>query len=317
MKMCSGAKVASILCTLAIVLHCLAPPEASADVSLKVWPTTLEMTVSEGQTAELVVNVENAGDEIVRLSVYAMDYTVDRDGNYSFSEPVHDTYSCAAWISPDASVFDLAPGETRATTVSISVPENIEPGEHHSAVFFEQLSDVSQGTSVSVGARMACLLYVTIPRVTDAEVTTDANIAQVILPGWAEGSHVNIGALIRNSGNVHLTLAARAYLTNFRGSPIGEADLGQAVILPGGERLLEATWADLPLFGRVSARVVIGYHDSQGELVNKETSVNFQVVPWKTIMVVVLCLTIIGLAVFIVVRRFRFRLALERRCPPY
>ncbi len=312
-----GAKAArASLCCAVLLGWCLVSSRAAADVSLRVWPTALEMTVSEGQIAERVVYVENAGDEWVHLRVYALDYTMDMDGTYHFLEPGGQTYSCATWVNLDAAAFDLAPGETRAVSLSIRVPAHVEPGEHYSAVFFEQSTQAGQGTSVSVGARVASLLYVVVPAVTDAEVMANADIVRVILPGLIGGGPLKAGVLVRNSGNVHLTVAARAYFTDFRGSQVGETDLGQAVILPGGERILEVVWDDVPWFGRVKARVVIGYYNNQGELVNKENSANFQVIPWKVIMAVALPLCLIGLAAFVVARRFRFRLFLERRVRP-
>lgn len=301
------------LCLLMLLPGCLAPPEASAEVSLKLWPTRFEVLIKEGETAALVVNVQNGCDEPVHLRVYAMDFTVGANGTYHFSEPGHQTYSCSTWISTDQLDFGLAPRETKAVNTTVHVPEQIEPGGHYAAVFFEQAGDPGQGTSVSVGARVACLIYVTVPGVTDADIIAAAEIVQIILPGWIERGPVKVGTLVRNSGNVHLTVAARVYLGDFRGSHAGEVDLGQVIVLPGGERMLEGTWEDLPLFGKVRAKVVIGYHDDHGELVNKEASASFQVVPWKVIMALALPFILTGLAALIIVRKFRFRLKMERR----
>jgi len=303
----------TLSCLLMVLTSCLAPPPVSAQVSLKIWPTTLELSVAEGQTVEGIVSVENAGDETVHLIVYALDYAVDASGSYVFSQPTHSTYSCSAWVETDFHSFDLAPGKTQAVTVTVRVPSHVEPGGHYSALLFEQTSDIGSGTAISVGARLACLLYATVPGVTDAEIVANAEIAQLVLPGWTDGGPIGVSALVRNSGNVHLTVAARAYFTDLRGSHIGEIDLGQVVVLPGGERLLGSIWNDLPIFGRVTARVVIGYRDAEGALVNKEASANFQIVPWKVIMATVCPLVLVGATVFVVSRKCRLRLSLERR----
>jgi hypothetical protein len=308
-----GKAVGAVLCALMFLTGCLTPPQAAAEVVLKLWPTRLELVVPEGGTVTRVVNLENAGDEPVCLNVYAMDFTVGQDGAYLFSEPGHQTYSCTQWISIDQSDLSLAPGETRSVELTVIVPDRVEPGGHYAAVFFEQSGDTGEGTSVVVGARMACLVYVTVPGVTDADITTAVEILHLTVPGWIKGGPVRAGAVVRNSGNVHLTVAAKAYVADLRGTHIGDVDLGQVIILPGGERLFEGTWDDLPLFGRFRATVVIGYHDEHGRLVNKEASADFQVVPWKVIMAVGLPLCILGLAILIVARRFRFRLKMERK----
>ena len=302
-----------VLLAFAVALSWLHPSQVSGDVCLKVWPTSLEVCVAEGEAAGCVVNVQNEGDEPIDLRVYALDYSIGTYGDYHFSEPALQSYSCATWLDIDAPVLHLKPGESRAATVSVRVPERVEPGEHHAALFFEQVTESGEGTGVSVAGRVASLLYVTVPGASDAQIVASADILQLILPGWTDGRPVKICALVRNAGNVHLTIAAKAYFTDFRGNQAGETDLGQAVVLPGDDRIMEATWENPPLFGRIKARVVIGYLDDQGALVNKEANANFQVIPWKLIMAVGLPFIIIGLAALVLSRRFRLRLSMERR----
>ena len=166
---------------------------------------------------------------------------------------------------------------------------------------------------MAIASRIPSLLYLTIPGTTDADIVTEAEIASILLPGWVEKGPVDAGVVVRNTGNVHLPIAAKAYFTDFRGREIGELDLGQTIVLPGAERALTATLEKLPFFGRVQTRAVIGYLDENNELVNKSTARSFQIIPWKVIMAVLVSLALIAIAIWRFRRKFKLRLKLEPR----
>ena len=64
--------------------------------------------------------------------------------------------------------------------------------------------------------------YLTIPGVTEADVVAKAEIVSLSFPGWAVGGPVKIAVLVRNTGNVHLDIATKAYLYGLWGRKIGE-----------------------------------------------------------------------------------------------
>jgi hypothetical protein len=130
------------------------------------------------------------------------------------------------------------------------------------------------------------------------------------VPGIVEGGPVETGVVVRNSGNVHVTAAAKAYFADTWGKN-SELDLGQVIILPGGERTMKSVWQEAPFLGRVKMSIVVGYFDGQGELVNKSRTATFWVIPWKLLGGIVAGATI-AIAVFWRLRK-RYRLRLERR----
>jgi hypothetical protein len=274
----------------------------------------MDLNMNLGEAIERVVNVENHSSEPACFHVYAMDFSVDRDGDFTFSEPGYESYSCTTWLTIREPDFDLSPDETKTVKVTISVPQEVEPGGHYAAVFVESAPPQPQpGVSVAIANRIPSLIYLTIPGTTDADIVTQAEIAAILLPGWVERGPVDVGVAVRNTGNVHLPIAAKAHFTDFRGGEIGELDLGQTIVLPGAERVLAATLEKLPFFGRVQTRVVIGYLDDNNEPVNKSTARSFQIIPWKVIMAVFVSLALIGIAIWRLRRKFRLRLPLERR----
>ena len=84
---------------------------------------------------ERVIEMENLGDESARIHAYVMDFSIDKNNNFVFSEPGHGSYSAARWLNIDEAYFDLAPGETRRVKVTILVPTEVEPGGHYAALF--------------------------------------------------------------------------------------------------------------------------------------------------------------------------------------
>jgi P pilus assembly chaperone PapD len=296
-----------LLLVAAIVMAC--PVHAAAQGGLKVWPTWVELTVNRGAQAGKTINVENQGGETIRVVAYARDFSIDREGNFVFSEPGHESYSAARWLSVEEIELEIAPGESREVEVRISAPSEVEPGGHYAALFFEAIPSANQG-AVSISARIPTLFYITVPGITEAEVIANADIASLLLPGFAGKGPVEAGVVVHNSGNVHLSVAARAHFSASLGGD-SELDLGQAVILPNSEGIIKSNWQQAPFFGKVRASVVIGYLDQKGELVNKSQTAEFWVVPWSLIGIIVGVMGVVVPAIVIVSRRYRLRM--ERR----
>jgi len=304
-------RIAATSLLLVLLLSLFSSPTL-AQGGIKVSPATIDLVVGRGQTTEEVISIENQGDSVARIRVYAMDFSIDKESNFAFSEPGHESYSCARWLTPDEAEFDLNPGETKEVKVTISVPSEVEPGGHYAALFFETTPvEAPPGVSVTIAGRIPSLFYLTIPGITEAEVFSDAEIVSLLLPGWVEKGPVETGVVVRNTGNIHLTIAAKAYFSGFRGENIGELDLGQVVVLPHSERIMKGSWEKTPLLSKVKASVVIGYFDQQGELVNKTQTADFWIIPWKLVVIIVVAL---GLLIVLIWRlRRRYRLRIERK----
>ena len=166
---------------------------------------------------------------------------------------------------------------------------------------------------VTISTRIPSLFYITVPGVTDADIVANAEIVSLILPGIVEKGPVDVGVVVRNSGNVHLTIAAEAYFSDLFGRN-SELDLGQVTVLPDGEGTLTGSWQEAPFIGRVRANFVIGYFDQHEELVNKSQRGEFWVFPWKHLAAIVAVVISLGLLTALLHRRYRFRL--ERRSGP-
>jgi hypothetical protein len=269
--------------------------------------------LERGEQTEVEINLENQDNEPKNFQLYPMDFSVNKDNQFIFSPPGEPSYSPSKWLSLSQEEILLPPGQRATIGVTIQVPLQVEPGGHYAALFVESAasSASSEGASVSIGIYLVSLFYLTIAGLTDAEIITNLEITSLILPGWVEGGSVDLGVEVHNSGNVHADFATKVWLSDFRGREIGELDLGQQVILPNGERVIQGEWNKLPLFGRVKVKATIGYFNQQGELVNKSQESYFWVIPWKLLVGIVL-----GIGLLYWLYRFlsrRYRLRVERK----
>jgi hypothetical protein len=239
-----------------------------------------------------------------------MDFRIGKENEFAFLEPGHESYSCSRWLSIGQTDFELAPGENRAVVVTISVPHDVEPGGHYAALLFETVpAEADQGTSVTISSRIASLFYLTIPGVTEADVVAKAEIVSLSFPGWAVGGPVKTAVLLRNTGNVHLDIATKAYLYGLWGRKIGELDLGQTVVLPGSERIVEGKWEKTPFLDRVKVNIVIGYFDEHGELVNESKTTTLWVTPsGEVVAAIVVPLALLPFLIWLLIRRYRLRI---------
>ncbi len=299
----------AILILLVAILLIFPPNPVQAQGGIKVWPTKVDLTIDEGEQAERIINVQNQGGETIGVSAYVMDFTIDKDNEFIFSQSGHESYSASKWFSADNTEFELAPGEREEVEVVIAVPNGIEPGGHYAALFFETVPSVSE-EGVSISTRIPSLFYITVPGVTDADIVTTADIVSLTLPGVVEKGPVGVRVVVQNMGNVHLTIAAKAYFSDLFGKD-SELDVGQITVLPDGEGTLTGSWQEAPFIGRVRTSAVIGYLDQYEELVNKSQRGGFWVIPWKHLAAIV---AVVGSLIVLAVlfhKRYRFRV--ERR----
>jgi len=298
-------KAVAIIVILLAIGFCVFPTSTSAQEGISVWPTRVEMMVNRGDEAGKTINVYNQGSEPIRVSAYAMDFSIERDGDFNFYEPGHQSYSASKWLNIEKADFELAPGESKEVKVVVSAPATVEPGGHYAALFFGAVPLGNQ-SAVLVSMRIPTLFYITIPGITGADVIANADILSLQLPGIAEKGPVEMGVVVRDSGKVHLTVAARAHFAACWGNA-SEVDLGQMVILPNSDGVLKGEWQRSPLFGRVRVSVVIGYLDQKGELVNKSQTTEFWVVPWSLIGIIVGVMGVMVPAIVVISRRYRLR----------
>lgn len=276
--------VIALMAVVSIAMLLVVAPGVSADASMGVVPAKLEMNVPRGDTRSSYITVFNKGDTPLDVTAYIMDYSIDKQNNFTFSEPGNETYSSAQWVTLTPTKFQIKPDSDFKVKVTIAVPSEVEPGGKYSIALFEATLPLQEGTTgVTSVLRVGTLILLTIPGVSDASIETSAEIGEV---GLFRGSPMHAKMVVRNTGNIHLNVAGQVDFYDWQGSYLSSLPLGEITILPHTERELSALWGKEPSWGKIRAVFTLGYIDKTGELRNITAQSEQWFIPFKMIGII-------------------------------
>ncbi len=240
---------------------------AQAPFDVAVFPSKIELNVIPGTNQEFAINVRNTGTADQVFKVYNMDYLIKSNNDFVFKEPGHYTYSCAKWISTEAPELLVPAGTTGSKKFVLSVPADAEPGGHYAVVFFEQTVPTREG-EVKARGRIGSTILVTVP----GEIVRKGKIESVsVTSSWFWPSRKVLGlpkrvtharVVVKNEGNVHLTVKGKLTYAPTFGWGTGSVRLGEITVLPGTTRYLDATLPNPPLLGSYKVRAEVSYGPS-------------------------------------------------------
>ncbi len=246
-----------------------------------------------------VTNSNNAeGDFAYKISVAP--YSVIGEEYHIDLATVSNYSMIADWITIDAPVGNLKPGETKDINFTIEVPESAPAGGQYASILVTEDTDPynSQGFSVNSVFEVASLIYASV----SGEIKRSGEIKENNIPSFATSTPVSTNVLVTNGGNVHesvITLIKVKNLLNGETILKGEQSSGRHydVIMPETARRIEYDIDNLPVVGVVEINQTIYY--------NGETSVetkNLIICPVWFMTLVVLA---IGLIIWTIVTKFK------------
>lgn len=219
-------------------------------------------------------------------------------------------YSLRDYISVPHRTFDLDHNERARIPVTISLPQNAEPGGLYGSVLVDTVAieatpGDSKGTAPqsAIVARIGTLFFITIPGM----IAHDGNLKDLsTIPkkSFFQGNEITFGLLYENRGSIHLAPYGELRIRNMFGGEVGYTELDPWFVLPQSLRLHEVTWGRDLLFGRYTATVYV--NRSYDDIIDEKSYV-FWVLPWKPIagLFIVLFLLIFLTRTFF--KRFEFR----------
>ena len=270
-----------------------------------VGPGKIEVEGRPGETIIKEISVTNriSDDRIFELTVE--DITGSQDPNTSVvllgeeSSP----YTIKNYVSFPQKTFKLNLGERAWIPVSITIPQNAEPGGLYGSVLISTLSKSTTGendgsTRSPVIARVGTLFFVTVP----GDIKRDGYTKEISLSGdkwWYEKGPIKFHILYENKGSVHLNPYGELRIKNILGEEVGFVEMEPWFALPNSLRTRDVIWDRELLFGRYTATAYInrGYDD-----IVDEVTTSFWVLPWKVVVPI-----FIVLFVLIFITRFFFR----------
>jgi len=251
-----------------------------------IGPGRAEIEVKPGQTVIYEISVTN------RISEgRVFDLTVeDMIGSDNATQAVvllgdsRGPYTIKDYISFPESSFTLSLGERAKIPVTISIPDDAEPGGYYGGVLVstvrtEGIEENPDAPRSPIIARIGTLFFVTVPG--DVETAGETKeLMQINKQFWYEKSPVKMGVLFDNTGSVHLNPYGELRIHNLFGEEVGFLEIEPWFVLPKSLRSREIIWDRGLLFGRYTATAYInrGY-----EGIVDTVSTTFWVLPWKIV----------------------------------
>jgi hypothetical protein len=278
-----------------------APVGAAAEeegFSLSVSPARTVARVVDGR-AEENFRVANGGTDPLRVEVVVGTFAQRATGAVVFGPG--GPSSAASWVRVSPPAFELAPGRTQPVSVSVAVPQRLEPGDHQIGItFVVPAADPAAGT-VALNRGIGAQLLVPVP----GEVVRHVEVVDLDVPGLADGGPVPVRATVRNHGNVHHDFAGRERLRARAGGD--DVPFGDFAVLRESARVVTTDWHDPPLF--CVCRVSVTVDDGRGGT----TTATARVVVLPLRLIAALLLIGVGGGLVVRERRRRRRLWMERQ----
>lgn len=294
MSMKPSMKRACLVLAVILAVGACAGPilAATMGVALGVVPLSIHLELSPGQSASGQIDVMNTNQVPINLKVYLMDRVTKSNGQILFTEPGTGKFSAATWLTVDTGALSMTPGETKKVDWKITVPEDAEPGEHATVIFFEPDQEQAQAGQVNIGTRIGTVITVKVPGQIRREGklvgfhAEQPPIHLVFRPFGRQllnvsfklpfrifdGGPIPLGAGFENTGNISAEVTSKVEILTKSGKSVANlTSADSAVIFPGDSWTVSATWDDPPTFGRFVAKLHLNYGPDVPELTAETT----------------------------------------------
>lgn len=144
---------------------------------ISVRPVTIDINTAPGSTDNKIILITNSLDVKKQFIVYTADWYRDTVGGHVYSEPSKDPRSCATWITPEKSFFELEPGETEELYIKVSPPADSFPNKMRWCMLFVETTQEKKvkdttglTTTIASRFRVGVHIYLTPEGVTNKDI---------------------------------------------------------------------------------------------------------------------------------------------------
>jgi hypothetical protein len=259
-------------------------------------PAKIELFVDPGHksTTELQVTNRTAGPLTFSVSVEDMVGSDDPMRPVLLLGDKRGPYSLRDYMTPEVNTFTLESGERITLPVTVSIPEDAEPGGLYGSVLFESKSFGQDANASRTISRLGALLFVRV----NGDVAENGALEDFRVSGgspvFVTEDPIGFEMLYRNSGSVHVNPYGMITVRNIFGMTVGEVEVTPYYAMPESLRYRKITWEHGPLFGYYTATLEQnrGYDD-----IVDTRSISFGVLPWREALV---GLVILGICVLVI-----------------
>ncbi|MFD7491763.1 WxL protein peptidoglycan domain-containing protein [Streptomyces sp. NPDC059832] len=284
-------KIYLLLLTGALLLIGAPAAQAADNGSWSVYPATeragqrpyFYLSADPGATLHDKVTVTNRTDRPQTFRLYAADaYNTARDGGFAVRARDERQRSVGAWARTDRDRVTVEPHGSVTVPVTITVPENAEPGDHPGAlVALDERVDPADAGAVAVGIRKAvgARIYLRVNGPTVPALSVDdirVEHTQPLVPGTGRSRAV-ISYTLHNRGNVTLSPKVALKAEGLFGRTLLARDLKRipAELLPRQEVRLTEQWAGAPQLEWGEIRLTASARETR-----ESAAVSYFALPW-------------------------------------
>lgn len=265
----------SRLLLLGVLATILIAPQSSIKAQdaagITVTPVSEIFDVVPGKVTTRTLRVINPVAKEVTLYPRALDFHTDNDkGQPSFFTPKDKTsrWTMSQWITFSKPFIRVTPGEDEKFEVTITVPENADPGGHYAAVLFSTEpptldQDVSQ---IGVVGLVGTLLLAKVP----GDIVERLTLEEFVAPRILIAPPANFSVLFSNTGNIHLRPKGELKIRNWFGDTSAAIKIneGEGNVLPDSKRRFETTWNfSWKAIGKYTATTALYYGTEEKQLI--------------------------------------------------
>ncbi|MGW1102641.1 WxL protein peptidoglycan domain-containing protein [Streptomyces sp. NPDC002540] len=284
-------KLSVLLLAGALLLTGAPAAHAADNGSWSVYPATAQagqrpyfyLSADPGATLDDRVTVTNKTDRPQTFRLYAADaYNTPRDGGFAVRARNERQRSVGAWAKTDRDRITVRPHGSVTVPVTITVPEDAEPGDHPGAlVALDERIDPADAGAVAVGIRKAvgARIYLRVNGPTMPALSVDdvkVEHTQPLVPGTGKSRAV-ISYTLHNRGNVTLNPKVALRAEGLFGRTLLARDLKRipSELLPRQQVRLTEQWADAPQLEWGEIEVTASARDTR-----ESAAVGYFALPW-------------------------------------
>lgn len=280
-------KKISSLVAVGVLLVAFMVPVAQAQETngsgLQISPTRTEIDGQAGDVKTFKISLKNVTQGAVFAKAYLNDF--ESDGVTGTPKIVTDTskrtpYTIANMLSGLQDV-SLKPGESKSIELTVTVPDNVNPGAYFGAVRYAAVPEAQAGNDqsqqVALTASVAHLVFINIP----GDVTEQIELQKLDISKDDKTSGIFFSTpnkaklTVKNLGNGFSRPFGNVVIQNSSGKEVFSYDVNatepKGIVLPNSTRVFDNKIEKISRPGKYKAVASVAYGNG-GEIVNYETS---------------------------------------------
>ena len=266
-----------------------------------VGPTRFLLNMAPGEERTVEVQLTNRSGLMSLFQLTTEDFAADpeRDGTPTFyATDLIGPYPARLWITPEVDRFELSHGERAFLRVTVSVPEDADPGDHQAALIAERVTEQTDEGGFNIVSRVASLFIITV----EGDVVKDGfleSLSPHSYLNWFYPVFLRLAAV--NKGTVHMIPTGTVEIRNIFGIVVDEIPLRDWVILRNSRRTRDFEWAPRFALGRYTAVTNLTVFDGTPM---QQLKTAFWVIPLLPVLIILLCIFLVSFLVQYFLSRF-------------